>query len=114
VDKLKTAIIVTDIQNDFCPGGNLPVEDGDQIIPFINDLLINNNYNIYVYTKDWHPKDHKSFVTQNPGKKVFDIITLNGTEQILWPEHCIKIHWELISIKILLLMEKMSIFYKRF
>jgi len=92
-NKLKKAIIVTDIQNDFCPGGNLPVEDGDKVIPFINDLLMNNGYDIHIYTKDWHPKDHKSFVTQNPGKIVFDKIILNGIEQILWPEHCVQNTW---------------------
>jgi nicotinamidase/pyrazinamidase len=93
VNKLKKALIVTDIQNDFCPGGSLAVQDGDQVIPFVNELIANNGYDIHIYTKDWHPNDHKSFITQNPGKKVLDTIILNGIEQILWPEHCVQNTW---------------------
>ncbi|PZP51974.1 MAG: bifunctional nicotinamidase/pyrazinamidase, partial [Pseudopedobacter saltans] len=85
------ALLITDIQNDFLPGGSLAVKEGDLIVPTINDLA--SQYELVVATQDWHPIDHKSFVSQHIGKKVFDTIDLNGLPQTLWPEHCVQDSW---------------------
>jgi nicotinamidase/pyrazinamidase len=82
------ALIIVDVQNDFIPGGALPVNDGDTIIPMINDLQ--NHFDLVVATQDWHPADHKSFASTHPGNKVFDEIILEGLPQVLWPDHCIQ------------------------
>lgn len=85
----KTALIIVDVQNDFLPGGALPVKDGNQIIPVINKLL-SRPFDVIVASKDWHPADHGSFAANHPGKSVGDIITLYDLEQILWPIHCVQ------------------------
>jgi nicotinamidase/pyrazinamidase len=82
------ALIITDIQNDFCPGGALAVAEGDAIIPLINRLQA--RFDLVVATQDWHPAGHGSFAANHPGKKVGDVIDLNGLEQILWPVHCVE------------------------
>lgn len=82
------ALIIVDVQNDFCTGGNLEVRDGEKIIPGINEIL--NDYDLVVLTQDWHPEDHKSFVTQWKNKKPFEQVKLNGLDQILWPKHCVQ------------------------
>jgi nicotinamidase/pyrazinamidase len=82
------ALIIVDVQNDFLPGGALPVKDGDTIIPVINDLQ--NKFDLVVATQDWHPADHKSFASSHPGKKVFEEIILDGLPQVLWPDHCVQ------------------------
>ncbi len=82
------ALILVDIQNDFIPGGALPVPKGDEIIPVVNNLL--SHFDLVVATQDWHPKNHGSFASNHPGKKVYDVIDLNGLEQILWPDHCVQ------------------------
>lgn len=84
---MKTLIVV-DVQNDFMPGGNLAVPFGDEIVPLINE--IQNKFDYIVATQDWHPENHKSFASQHKGKKVFDIINLNGISQTLWPNHCVQ------------------------
>lgn len=84
---MKTFIII-DMQNDFCPGGALAVQEGDKIIPLIN--LLQNKFDLVVATQDWHPKTHKSFASNHPGKAVFDVITLDGLTQVLWPDHCVQ------------------------
>ena len=84
---MKTLLIV-DIQNDFLPGGSLEVKDGDKIIDPINEIM--DDYDHIVATKDWHPADHVSFVDSHIGKKVGDIIKVNGVDQILWPRHCVQ------------------------
>jgi nicotinamidase/pyrazinamidase len=86
---MKKILIIVDIQNDFCPNGNLAVKDGDLIIPYVNKLIRSKDYDFIVATKDWHPKDHKSFASNN-NKAVGEFIKLNGVLQILWPDHCIK------------------------
>lgn len=83
-----TALILVDLQNDFMPGGALPVQDGDKILPAINRLL-NAKFDAIIATKDWHPAQHGSFATTH-GKAVYDKVILNGLEQILWPEHCVQ------------------------
>lgn len=85
------ALLIIDIQNDFLPGGSLAVNDGNIIIPTINELQ--TQYEIVVATQDWHPEYHKSFITQHPGKKVFEKTELNGLMQTLWPEHCVQDCW---------------------
>ncbi|HEX2964036.1 MAG TPA: bifunctional nicotinamidase/pyrazinamidase [Ignavibacteriales bacterium] len=80
--------LIVDIQNDFLPGGSLAVKNGDRIIPLINRLQ--EKFNLVVATQDWHPKDHKSFASNHPGKIPFDRITLGGLSQVLWPDHCVQ------------------------
>lgn len=82
------AFIVVDVQNDFLPGGNLAVPEGDEVVPFINDVM--PEFNLVVATQDWHPADHGSFASQHAGKKPGEIIELNGLDQILWPDHCVQ------------------------
>lgn len=84
---MKTLIIV-DAQNDFMPGGALEVPEGHAIVPVINKIL--PQFDLVVTTQDWHPKNHKSFASNHKGKKVFEKTTINGLEQILWPDHCVQ------------------------
>ena len=82
------ALIIVDVQNDFLPEGALAVENGDSIIPFINNLQ--KKFDLVVATQDWHPANHKSFASSHPGKKTFDQIDLNGMLQVLWSRHCVQ------------------------
>lgn len=82
------ALILVDIQNDFLPGGALAVPDGDQVIPVANKVM--NYFPLVAALQDWHPASHKSFASNHSRKEPFDTITLNGLEQILWPDHCVQ------------------------
>jgi nicotinamidase/pyrazinamidase len=82
------ALILVDLQNDFCPGGALPVPEGDSIIPLINQ--IQSKFELVVSTQDWHPPEHGSFAANHPGAKIGEVIELNGLSQILWPVHCVQ------------------------
>ncbi|WP_018616721.1 bifunctional nicotinamidase/pyrazinamidase [Segetibacter koreensis] len=82
------ALLLVDIQNDFIPGGALAVPGGDEIIPVANELQ--NYFDLVVATQDWHPVNHKSFASNHNGKEIFEVIDLNGMEQVLWPEHCVQ------------------------
>ena len=82
------ALIIVDLQNDFCPGGALPVPEGDRIVAVINQLQ--RRFDLVVATQDWHPANHGSFATNHPGKKPGDTIELAGLPQILWPVHCVQ------------------------
>ena len=82
------ALILVDIQNDFVPGGALAVRDGDAVIPVAN--RVQRAFELIVASRDWHPRDHGSFAANHPGKKVGDVIDLNGLPQILWPVHCVQ------------------------
>ena len=82
-----SALLIVDIQNDFCPGGALAVPDGDSIIPLINSLC--RQFHFVIATQDWHPEKHISFASSHHGKQVHDSIPWNGGTQILWPDHCI-------------------------
>jgi nicotinamidase/pyrazinamidase len=82
------ALIIVDLQNDFLPGGTLPVPHGDEVIPLANQLQ--PRFDLVVATKDWHPPDHGSFAANHAGKKPGDRIILDGIEQILWPVHCVQ------------------------
>lgn len=81
-------LIIVDVQNDFCPGGALPVPEGDQVVPVINRLV--RRFDRVVATQDWHPPDHLSFAVNHPGKKPGDVIRLGDSEQVLWPVHCVQ------------------------
>src|SRR5205809_2292498 len=82
------ALILVDLQNDFVPGGALAVPQGDAVISVANRLQ--EKFDLIVATQDWHPADHGSFAANHPGKKVGDVIDLNGLSQILWPVHCVQ------------------------
>lgn len=83
-----SALIVIDVQNDFCPGGALAVEGGDQIVSGINALMA--DFPAVVLTQDWHPEGHSSFALSHPGKAPFSMIEMPYGPQVLWPEHCIQ------------------------
>ncbi len=82
------ALIIVDVQNDFCPQGALPVKEGNLVVPVINQLQ--KKFDLVVATQDWHPKDHGSFAANHSGKKPGEVIQLNGLTQILWPVHCVQ------------------------
>jgi nicotinamidase/pyrazinamidase len=82
------ALIIVDLQNDFLPGGALPVPHGDEIIPIANETQ--SYFDLVLATQDWHPPDHGSFAADHPGKKPGDRVMLDGIEQILWPVHCVQ------------------------
>jgi nicotinamidase/pyrazinamidase len=82
------ALVIIDVQNDLCPGGTLPVPDGDRVIPAIN--RIQPAFELVVATQDWHPSDHDSFAVNHPGHRPGDEIVLAGLPQILWPVHCVR------------------------
>ncbi len=82
------ALIIVDIQNDFLPGGALEVPEGDHIIPLVNQMQ--KKFPLVAATQDWHPAGHGSFASVHEGKKPFDKTTLEGLEQILWPDHCVR------------------------
>ena len=83
-----TALLVIDVQNDFCPGGNLAVEEGDRVIPVINSIA--GRFPLFVATRDWHPQGHVSFASSHPGKEIQDTVRVGEIEQILWPDHCVQ------------------------
>ena len=80
------ALLIIDVQNDFCPGGALAVPEGDQIISGINKLM--NSFDLVVASQDYHPQNHGSFAS-NHHKNVGELIELNGLTQVLWPDHCV-------------------------
>lgn len=82
------ALIVVDVQNDFCPGGALAVPDGDAVIPVIQRIA--PRFEHIVLTQDWHPPEHVSFASSYPGKKPFEVVARSGSEQRLWPDHCVQ------------------------
>ncbi|MCK0141025.1 bifunctional nicotinamidase/pyrazinamidase [Aliiroseovarius sp. F20344] len=82
------ALIVIDVQNDFCPGGALAVSEGDQIVPLINAML--PDFAVKVFTQDWHPAGHSSFATSHKGKAPFEVTEMPYGTQVLWPDHCVQ------------------------
>ncbi|MBV2143963.1 bifunctional nicotinamidase/pyrazinamidase [Falsochrobactrum sp. TDYN1] len=82
------ALIAVDIQNDFCPGGALAVEGGDEILPAVNRLIDESEH--VILTQDWHPAGHSSFASSHPGKNPFDTVEMTYGPQTLWPDHCIQ------------------------
>lgn len=82
------ALIVIDVQNDFCPGGALAVAGGDQIIPRINALM--DEFQTVVLTQDWHPANHASFAANHAGAAPFSLTEMPYGPQVLWPVHCVQ------------------------
>jgi nicotinamidase/pyrazinamidase len=80
------ALIIVDVQNDFCPGGRLAVERGDEIVGPINDLM--RAFPLRILTQDWHPEGHSSFASSHPARAPFEMIDMPYGPQILWPDHC--------------------------
>ena len=85
---MKTALLVIDVQNDFCPAGALEVAGGNEIIPYINKEMA--LHDCVVLTQDWHPKGHSSFASSHEGKNPLDLITMPYGDQVLWPDHCLQ------------------------
>ncbi|HLN11323.1 MAG TPA: bifunctional nicotinamidase/pyrazinamidase [Xanthobacteraceae bacterium] len=81
-------LLVIDVQNDFCPGGGLPVPGGDEVVPLINRLA--DRFPHVVLTQDWHPPGHRSFASAHPGKAPFTTVEADYGPQVLWPDHCIQ------------------------
>lgn len=82
------ALIVIDVQNDFCPGGALAVPEGDQIVPGINALI--EAHETVILTQDWHPAGHSSFASSHAGKAPMELIEMPYGPQVLWPDHCVQ------------------------
>ena len=82
------ALLVIDVQNDFCPGGALAVTDGDSIVPIINDMMA--DYDVVLMTQDWHPAGHSSFASSHPDRSAFELIDMPYGPQVLWPDHCVQ------------------------
>ncbi len=82
------ALIIVDAQYDFMKDGALEVPNANEIIPIINKLQ--EQFEMVVFTQDWHPNDHKSFASNHEGKKIHEVIDLHGNEQVLWPDHCVQ------------------------
>ncbi|WP_069301196.1 bifunctional nicotinamidase/pyrazinamidase [Neptunicoccus sediminis] len=83
-----TALIMIDIQNDFCPGGSLAVEGGDEIVETVNALQ--DDYPVRILTQDWHPSDHSSFADNHEGAEPFSMTEMSYGPQVLWPRHCVQ------------------------
>lgn len=104
------ALLVVDVQNDFCPGGSLAVEQGDQVVPVINALM--SGFSLVVATQDWHPPDHVSFASSHAGHKPLDVVQAGGIRQVLWPDHCVRgtrgadLHPRLDAARVGLLLRK--------
>ena len=90
LEKERSALLVVDVQQDFLPGGALPVGGGDEIVPPIADLMEADLFELVVAIQDWHPPRHVSFASSHPGRIAFEKIELYGHEQILWPDHCVQ------------------------
>jgi len=105
-----SALLIIDVQNDFCPGGNLAVESGDEVVQVINRII--SSFSRVVATQDWHPPDHVSFASTHPGRKPLDVVEADGITQVLWPDHCIQgtrgadLHPRLDTARIGLLLRK--------
>jgi len=82
------ALIVIDVQNDFCPGGALAVAGGDEIVPGINALM--KDFATVILTQDWHPEGHSAFASSHEGKVPFETVEMPYGTQVLWPDHCIQ------------------------
>lgn len=81
------ALLIVDVQRDFCPGGALAVPGGDEVVPLINAIA--RHYRQVVLTQDWHPADHTSFASQHDGHAPFQIKAMPYGAQVLWPDHCV-------------------------
>ncbi|UWQ58211.1 bifunctional nicotinamidase/pyrazinamidase [Leisingera caerulea] len=82
------ALIVVDVQNDFCPGGALAVPGGDEVVAPINAMM--DRFDAVILTQDWHPAGHSSFASAHPGKSPFETVEMPYGTQVLWPDHCVQ------------------------
>ena len=82
------ALLVIDVQNDFCPGGALAVPGGDEIVAPINAMM--EDFDAVILTQDWHPADHSSFASRHDDKNPFDMKDMHYGPQVLWPDHCVQ------------------------
>jgi nicotinamidase/pyrazinamidase len=104
------ALLIVDIQNDFCPGGALAVPDGDKIVPTVNKLV--NVFDAVIQTQDWHPVGHSSFSSSHNGKDPYDTVEMDYGTQVLWPDHCVQgsmgaeFHPELNTLKTQVIIRK--------
>ncbi len=104
------ALIVIDVQNDFCPGGALAVPDGDAVVPVINRLT--DRFDHVILTQDWHPAGHMSFASRHPETAPFDTFVADYGPQVVWPDHCVQgsdgaaLHPSLATIKAELVIRK--------
>ncbi len=85
---MTNALIVIDVQNDFCPGGALAVSGGDEIVAGINARMA--DFDAVILTQDWHPAGHSSFASSHPGKAPMEMIDMAYGPQVLWPDHCLQ------------------------
>lgn len=88
VDRDTDALLVVDVQNDFCPGGRLPVPRGDEVVVMVNRLM--DGFGLVILTQDWHPAGHQSFASAHPGRAPYGTATLAYGPQVLWPDHCVQ------------------------
>lgn len=86
IDKT-SALLIIDVQNDFCPGGALAVPNGDEVVPVLNNAAA--CFSTVVATKDWHPRGHISFASVHEGATIGEVRQINGLDQVMWPDHCI-------------------------
>jgi len=104
------ALLVVDVQNDFCPGGTLEVPGGDAVVPVINKL--SRAFDHVIQTQDWHPGEHSSFASSHNGKEPFETTEMPYGEQVLWPDHCIQgsrgaaFHPDLVTTRTQLIIRK--------
>ncbi len=81
-------LVLVDLQNDFMPGGALPVPDGDEVVEVANELA--TLFDHVVASQDWHPANHLSFASQHAGHRLGDVVEIDGLQQVLWPDHCVQ------------------------
>lgn len=104
------ALLIIDVQNDFCSGGALEVPRGDTVVPVINKL--SEHFDHVIQTQDWHPKGHSSFASSHKGRKPFETIEMPYGKQVLWPDHCVQdskgadFHPDLVTTKSQLIIRK--------
>ena len=84
------ALLLIDIQNDFMPTGTLPVPKGDEVVSVANEWIKKFGNKLIIASQDWHPSNHRSFASNNPGYPLFSVIRLNGLAQCLWTDHCVQ------------------------
>ena len=87
IAKRTAALLVVDVQNDFCPGGALAVKDGDAVVDPCNRAM--THFDHVILTQDWHPEGHVSFASSWPGRELFSQVETGGILQTLWPDHCV-------------------------
>jgi nicotinamidase/pyrazinamidase len=84
----ESALIVVDVQNDFCEGGALAVSGGNAIVGPINAAMA--RFEAVVLTQDWHPPGHSSFASSHDGAAPFSTVEMPYGPQTLWPDHCVQ------------------------